>query len=52
MIKKAEKVYFLGSDLRNEDNLNLFDISLFNEKEVVGTVVSLEEGEIKQVKAF
>lgn len=52
MIKNADRIYFLGLDLRNEENLNLFDKEHFTGKPVIGSVVGLEPAEINQVKDY
>ncbi|MEN6552547.1 MAG: hypothetical protein ABFC34_06625 [Methanobacterium sp.] len=52
MIKKTDRIYFLGLDLRNEENLNLFDKDLFTGKNLIGTVVGLEQAEINLINQY
>lgn len=52
LINNSEKIYFLGLNLNNEQNLKLFDLNLFKEKEVFGTAYELKMGEISNIKKF
>lgn len=50
MIEKAKRIYFLGLDLRNKENLGMFDLSLFKGKNTLATAYGLKMGEINQIK--
>jgi len=53
LIKRANKIYFLGMDLyRNRENVNLLDVSLFDGKTLVATGYSLELGERNRITKF
>jgi hypothetical protein len=49
LIEKADKVYFLGLDLRNRENLEILDLSVLDGKSILGTGYQLKEGEITQI---
>jgi hypothetical protein len=52
LIKQAERVYFLGLDLRRIENLELLNLSNLEGKKIVGTAYGLESDEIAQIKRF
>jgi hypothetical protein len=52
LIKEAQRVYFLGLDLRRTENLELLDLSNLEGKEIIGTAVNLEQSEKRQIKKF
>lgn len=52
LIENAEKIYFLGLNLNNEQNLRLFDLNLFKGKQVFGTGYDLKRGELINIKKF
>lgn len=52
LIEEAEKIYFLGLNLNNEQNLKLFDLSLFNGKDVFGTGYGMRRGELTNIRKF
>ena len=52
LIEKAEKIYFLGLNLNNEQNLRLFNLNLFKGKQVFGTGYGLKRGEVINIKKF
>ncbi len=52
LITDSERIYFLGLDLRNKENLEIFDLSLLKGKEVLTTAYKLKYGERRQIKSF
>lgn len=52
LIKNANRVYFLGLDLRRIENLELLELSNLYQKDIIGTAFGLEMSERTQIKKF
>lgn len=52
LINDANKIYFLGLDLRNKENLEILDLSLIDKKHIICTGFGLKKGEINIIKQF
>ncbi len=52
LIEEASSVYFLGMDLRNRENLELFNKSSLENKKIFATTYGLKEAEIIQIKNY
>jgi len=50
LIAEAERVYFLGLDLRRQETLNQLDLTNLKHKEIVATAFGLEQSEITQIQ--
>jgi hypothetical protein len=52
LIENARRIYFLGLDLRRQENLELLNLSNLQGKDIIGTAFGLEMSEISQIKKF
>lgn len=52
MIERAKRIYFLGLDLRNTDNLGLLDLSSLGSKRSLATAYNLKDAEIRGIHNY
>jgi hypothetical protein len=52
LLKQAQRVYFLGLDLRRKENFEILNLSNLEGKDIIGTAYDLRNNERAQIKKF